>query len=561
MKARTFSLAIGLRKENPYNSPMTKKTIAYFSAEYSVADNLPIYAGGLGILAGDTVQEAGAEERDFYALGLVYHETFTPGDTDTEPMIGRLSGNGFRIVSGADGQPLTVTVPIEDEVVEIRAWLKDFGTAKLILLDTRVESNSERAQQITNHLYDGAPGMMLRQQAVLAFGGVALLEELKVKPDRYHLNEGHMALVGLAVAQQHQRTHPDLTLTKALTAVKPKLVATKHTILTGAGLTLDRAMLESALGRLLKQANGSIDDIIALGAKEDGYFSTTKFLINIAGHHSGVSKIHVKAEAKAHPGSPLMAVTNGVYAPRWRAASLDGNPLEFDDRNLWEMHVINRRQLLEYVRSETGKELDPETLTVVWARRMTAYKRPDLLVSNPERLMALVQNSERPVQFVVAGRANPVDAAGTELMNRVIEASKQAGLANSLAYLPHFNPRTARLLVQGADLWLNTPIRGMEACGTSGMKASLNGALQFSTSDGWVDEIDTDGIGWVLPEENTGEALYDILEQKIAPLYYDRGADGLPDGWITKMRANIQIIEQQFTATRMLHEYYEKLYK
>jgi starch phosphorylase len=191
---------------------------------------------------------------------------------------------------------------------------------------------------------------------------------------------------------------------------------------------------------------------------------------------------------------------------------------------------------------------------------MTAYKRPDLLISDLKRIEALTKHSDRPIQFIVAGQANPADAEGIEMMNRIVKAAKSPELANAFAYLPHYNPRTARLLVQGADLWLNTPLRGMEACGTSGMKASLNGALQLSTSDGWIDEVDAAPIGWIIPEENAANSLYGLLELQAAPLYYGRGENGLPGDWIIKMRANIKLIEDEFTATRMLDDYYGQLY-
>jgi starch phosphorylase len=296
-------------------------------------------------------------------------------------------------------------------------------------------------------------------------------------------------------------------------------------------------------------------------ASDDGqYLFTTKLVLALACRKCGVSRIHVQMEAKTHPGSPLFPITNGVYAPRWRAASLDGDPLTYSDSQIWEAHGSNRQALLEYVEAETGQKLSPDHLTVVWARRMTGYKRPDLLISDLGRIEALTKHAERPIQFIVAGQANPADAEGIEMMNRVMKAAKLPGLAGAFAYLPHYNPRSARLLVQGADLWLNTPLRGMEACGTSGMKASLNGALQLSTSDGWIDEVDVEPIGWIIPEENTAGALYDLLELQAAPLFYARDEQELPRDWIAKMRANIKLIEDDFTAARMLDDYYGQLY-
>ncbi len=538
-----------------------QKTVAYFASEYSVADSLPIYAGGLGILAGDTVMEAGAEGRDFHALGLVYHEAFTPGDTDHRPMVERLRTEGFEVISETiGGKPIILTIPLGNDKVSVQAWRKSYGTSSLILLDTRLPTNSTEDWRITNHLYDSTPGMMLRQQLVLAFGGVAILARLGIEPDFYHLNEGHMSFVGIAAAIHHQKGHRQMHFSRALETIKPKLVASKHTILPGAGLTIDRTTLEKELGKLLSHHHGKVDDLMKLGGKKDGFFSTTQFLLAIASRSSGVSKIHVRSEAAAHPGSPLVPVTNGIYEQRWKAATWPRSPVELDDLAFWEVHRENRHKLLEYVKEETGKALNMHHLTIVWARRMTAYKRPELIVNDLQRLIRLMNNHEQPVQLIVAGQANPTDNTGIELMNRVITTAQRPELGNSFAYLPHYNPMTARLLVQGADLWLNTPIRGQEACGTSGMKASLNGALQFSTSDGWVDEVEVGPIGWVLPVDGAEAAIYDIIEQEIAPLFYDRSKKGIPTAWIRKMHANIELIQHEFTAARMLQGYYTKLY-
>jgi starch phosphorylase len=298
-----------------------------------------------------------------------------------------------------------------------------------------------------------------------------------------------------------------------------------------------------------------VDDLMALGGKPDGYFSTTKLLTSLGNHQSGVSEIHVREEKVAHPESKLIATTNGIYGRRWRAANLELAPRQLANDELNRLHGENRQVLLNYVEEQTGTKLTPDRLTVVWARRMTAYKRPEFIISDLARLATLIHHETRPVQFIVAGTANPADAVGMDLVNRIISASNNDELKTGLAYVPRYNPMAARILVQGADVWLNTPIRGMEACGTSGMKASLNGALQFSTSDGWVDEIDLEAIGWELAEKAVPSDLYDVLEQHIAPLFYDEHA-----GWIAKMSANIELIEQQFTATTMLKNYYEKLY-
>lgn len=534
--------------------------IAYFSAEYSIADDLPIYAGGLGILAGDAVMEAGEMRLPFYAIGLVYHQAFTGGDPNPIPLTVRLKQNGFALVPDASGQPMLVSAPVGERVVRAQVWRKPYDQAQLLLLDTNLEVNSEADRGITNQLYDADQNVKLAQQLVLGFGGIDLLHNIGVNPSRYHLNEGHMAFAGVALAVEYQHEHTDLNLAQAIEAVRPLIVATKHTILPGAGITLSREQLEQSLGPVLNGANGNVDDLMKFGGKDDGYFSTTKLMVGLAGKSSGVSAIHVKSEAEAHPDSPLIAITNGVRVKRWRADTWAKPPLELSVNELWHLHNHNRQRLLVHVAAETGAELDPDIITVVWARRMTAYKRPDMLVIDLERLAQLASNAGQPVQFIVSGAANPADTVGVDLMNRVIAAAGDPRLHGRFAYLPHYNPASAALLVQGADVWLNTPIRGQEACGTSGMKASLNGALQLSTSDGWVDEIDMSTIGWVLPEDATAVTLYDIIEQQVAPLFYQRNAETLPEAWIAKMRANITLIEQQFTTKRMLQDYVTKLY-
>ena len=525
--------------------------IAYFSAEYSVADSLPIYAGGLGILAGDIVQQAGSEGREFNAYGMVYYQSFTAGDPDRREMPERLEAEGFTIVSKND-EVLIILVSVEGRPVKVKAWRKAFGSASLTLFDTHVTGNTPETCAITNHLYDGEPGMMLRQELVLALASVALMEEEGFVPDFYHLNEGHMAFVGLAAALASRAAEPESGLAAAFTKLKPRIVAMKHTILPVAGLNLEPDVLRGALGPNLLSPNDDMTAIMALGGKPDGQFSGTRAILAMAVRSSGVSEIHVRTEAKAHVGSPLVTTTNGVYAPRWRGGGL---PEGLCGQELRTAHDANRHELIDHVREATGQSLACDRLTVVWARRMTAYKRPELLVSDLERLATLANNAARPVQFIVSGKANPADATGLGLMNQVIEAAKRPELSEHLAYLPNFNPASARLLVQGADVWLNTPIRGMEACGTSGMKASLNGALPFSTSDGWIDEVDTAPMGWILPEDATSTTLYDILEQQIAPAFYNDASS-----WTTRMERAIELIEARFTAKSMLKAYDAKLY-
>lgn len=537
--------------------------VAYFSAEYAIADDLPIYAGGLGILAADIVLEAASQNLQWCSVGLVYHEAFTGDDPDQRTIVERLSANGFELAVTENGERLTVEVPVGRRDVTLQAWIKRWGRTSLVLLDARLPENDERDQQLSDHLYASDPLLGLTQEICLGFGGLRMLEALGFRADVYHLNEGHTALAGLAVVLQHRLDHPQETFEAAAAAVRPQLVGTKHTILAGAGLFSDWESLGELIDPILEEHDTTIDELHAVATHSAGGYSDTKLLVSLCGRQNGVSEFHVALEKRDHPTSQLIPITNGIFRWRWTTAAWDGHPLEYDDAKFWAIHCENRRQLLEHVRQQTGKDFNPDWLTVVWARRMAAYKRPELLVSDLERLSAVLNNTERPIQLVVAGQANPADAGAINLMNRVIEASRRPDLAPRFAYLPHYNPVSAKFLVRGADLWLNTPIRGYEACGTSGMKASLNGALQLSTSDGWVDEVSLKHIGWELPDAGGTEApaaLYNLLETEVAPLFYTR-TYGIPHKWVLRMRANMKLVTEQFTAERMLNEYYAKLYE
>lgn len=541
---------------------MKQPTVAYFSAEYAIADDMPIYAGGLGVLAADMVLEAGTQNRDFHAVGLVYHLAFTGDDPDQRPMTERLASNGFTVAKDGDtGEHLIAKVNIAGRLVELQAWVKKWGKTQLILLDANLSQNLPEDRAICDRLYAANPNLQLAQEICLGFGGVDMLEQLGVKPEVYHLNEGHTAPAGLAVVLRMMKSRPGMSFGEAMALAKPMLVGTKHTILAGAGILLDWGSVENQLGPTLREHGATMGDLQKLAGLSTGDYSDTKMLIRLVRLASGVSKIHVAQELRDHADSKLITITNGVFRGRWAAEGWGDNPLELDDAELWDRHYKNRQALLALASQNCEYPLDPDTLTIVWARRMASYKRPELLVSDLKRLAQVAATAGRPVQFVVAGRANPADTIGVELMKQVIAASKFSKLKHRFAYLPNYNPASAKLLVRGADLWLNTPIRGYEACGTSGMKASLNGALQFSTSDGWVDEIDLPAIGWRLPVDRPAKLLYDRIEGEIAQLFYDRGADGLPHGWIKLMRANMKLVLEQFTATRMLNDYYAKLYE
>jgi alpha-glucan phosphorylase-like protein len=539
-----------------------QSVVAYFSAEYAIEDVLPTYAGGLGVLAGDLVMQAGDDGRNLVAFGPAYRHNVAVKTDHTTPPDQQLQAQGFRLLP-VNGEQLTLRLNFPGwEKVAVRVWEREFGTARLMLLDTDFAPNSAVSRNLMANLYDPNLRTRLQQQFLLAAAALAVMKELGIEPSVYHLNEGHMAWVILALVIEQAKQQPGLKMSEALAKVGQMVVGTKHTILPGAGDFVELGLLQSLFGPLLQQYGLSVEELFEAGHMADApqTFSTTHLLLAVARISNGVSEMHCVAERAAHPESHLIPVTNGVYAPRWQHDDVAGRG-EVTDEELWRRHEENRARMIEHVNKLLGTKLAPDRLTAVWARRFAAYKRPTLLIHDMERLERLLRNEERPVQVVISGNANEADVEGLEALEAITAAVQQKSLEGRLVYLPHYVTETTKRLAGGADVWLNTPVRGMEACGTSGMKASLNGALQFSSSDGWFDEIDRRTIGWVLPEAEAETALYEILENEIAPMFYDRDSAGAPVAWLKKMRAAIELMEKQFTAHRMLDDYYEKMYQ
>ncbi len=532
--------------------------IAFFSAEYAIENSLPIYAGGLGVLAGDMVIEAGAEDVPLVAFGVLYTHGF-----DT---VGQINGRldpvaaGFELVKTDDGETLTAQVVCNDRVVMVQGWQKYYGHARLILLDTDHPQNIAEDQALTSHLYDTNIITRTCQEWVVGVAAAQFMNLLGVTPAVHHINEGHTAFVIVGLLLAYMKAHPEASLADAREAVRQTVVASKHTILPGAGLFIDRVVLRAIAGAAL-QVN--FDDLFALGTTlgRPDHFSTTKFILDHARNVSGVSKLHVAREKVDHPNSRLIAITNGVASARWLSPSFaQTDSAKLSDEELWKLHANNRGNLVAMVNDTTGSQLSPIALTVVWARRITSYKRPALLFNDLSRLEQVVSNAKQPIQFIIAGKANSEDAEGKRILEEILKYCQMPKLAGRVVYLPGYSVPTTTALAAGADLWLNTPIRGQEACGTSGMKASLNGALQLSTSDGWIDEVSAECIGWKLPEEGIEAAIYDTLEHKVAPLFYEVNASKIPGQWVKQMRETMSLIERDFTARRMLRDYMKKLY-
>ncbi len=487
--------------------------IAYFCSEYALDVNPAMYAGGLGILAADYVLEAADQNIPFIAVGLRY---------------GKSVPAGFEIMEN-----VVINVPIGNEVIKAQVWHRAFSTATHVyLLD---------AGDITARLYDMDFYTRVKQQIVLGIGGVRLLEKLGITPRIYHLNEGHTAFAALGIMAERKS---DLG----------KIVATKHTILSAAGLEITFADLEKLIGPYCKEFHISFTEICQKGRFDlaPDLFSTTKFMLASAVRKNGVSAIHAVFEKKVHPQSTLISVTNGVYRKRWQTPEFLHRSPALSDVELWNTKKKLKKELFDYVEKVSGTLLNPDICTLVWARRFAGYKRPSLLFSDLERLTAIISNPNMPLQIIISGKPHEGDTEAEKIRDNIIAYSKSGAVKGRTIYLSDYSVANAEKLTRGADIWLNTPELGLEACGTSGMKASLNGALQCSVSDGWVDEVNWVGRGWTF---ETVEMLYNLLEHEIVPCYYE-GKE-----WVTRMISTIELVEKEYTAVRMIRDYEERLYK
>jgi alpha-glucan phosphorylase-like protein len=377
----------------------------------------------------------------------------------------------------------------------------------------------------------------------------------------YHLNEGHTGFAALGLIGS--KMDDGMAFEDAVLWVKEHTVSSKHTVFSESGLHVRSGELIAHIKAYCEKHKIDVNRIFSIGIHEldSDTFSTTGFMVNLSRKSNGVSIIHTVFEKDVHKKSILIPITNGVYKPRWKSKLWTEGSGILSDNNVWDIKKKLRTTLLDYVKKETGVVMDPDACTIVWARRFAAYKRPSLLFSDIARLGRICSASNMPVQFIISGKAHESDQEGQKLVSLIKGLTEDPVFKGKVVYIPDYSLETAALLVAGADVWLNTPIRGKEASGTSGMKAGLNGTLQVSISDGWMDEVDWTGTGWILPDEGTGEALYSILESEIVPLFFNRPKNSIPEEWIRRMRGTMNIVETRFGAERMLRDYIRQLYE
>jgi len=600
--------------------------IAYFSMEYGLHISLRLYSGGLGVLAGDYLKEASDNNASFVAIGLLYRYGYfnqavaLNGDQIHQFPPQEFTKLPLNPVRDAQGEWLKIKIGLSGRMVAAKVWELRVGRIPLYLLDTDIEENSWEDRSLTHQLYGGNNEHRLKQEILLGIGGVKMLKAMGLEADIYHCNEGHAAFQGLERLRNY--VQEGLRFEEAVELVRSSSLFTTHTPVPAGHDHFPEQLMQAYLYHYAHDLGISWQDFMALGrirATDSGeQFNMSHLAIRLSQEVNGVSRLHGMVSQKMFntlfPGYvpeelSIGYVTNSVHYPTWVAnewralydRTFGGGYLKdqsnkdywrkihgVEDREIWSIRTNCKQRLLAYVRQkmqadlarrgasprsifEAVNQIREDALLLGFARRFATYKRAQLLFTNLDRLRAIVNNPDRPVMFIFAGKAHPADGGGQDLIRHIISVSKQPDFMGKIIFLEDYNMEMAKLLVQGVDIWLNTPTRPMEASGTSGMKAVMNGVLNFSVLDGWWSEGYRPGAGWALPEEAAyedvglqneldAETIYNLLESEIAPAYFDRNAEGLSARWIGFIKNNIAEIAPEFTMKRMLDDYYERFY-
>jgi starch phosphorylase len=603
------------------------KCIAYFSMEFMLSEALPIYSGGLGNVAGDQLKAASDLGVPVIGIGLLYQQGYFRQVIDKDGAQQALypyNDPGQLPISPlreANGDWLRLKVTLSGIPVWLRAWQVQVGRVKLYLLDTNDAANIPAHRGITSELYGGDSELRLQQELLLGMGGWRLLEALDIHPDVCHLNEGHAAFAVLERARSFM-TQTQQPFAVALAAIRAGNVFTTHTAVSAGFDRFTPALIEQYLRKYADERLGiSLQDLLALGRENpddhNEYFNMAYLAIRGSGAINGVSRLHEKVSR--HLFEPLFArwpqaeipighITNGVHMPTWDSAAsdelwtqacgkdrwrdihtpLEGNIRCVTDETLWQFRNVSRQSLVYYTRVRLSRQLlasgtppqdlaalekllDPDILTLGFARRFATYKRTNLLLQDPARLLRLLNNSERPVQLIIAGKAHPRDLQGQELIRQWIQFIRQPEVRAHIVFLSDYDMQVSAQLLQGVDVWINTPRRPWEASGTSGMKVLVNGGINLSELDGWWVEAYSPELGWALGDglEHSDDlaqdaieanALYELLEQKVVPEFYQRDARAIPQAWLKRIRESMAQLTPRFSATRTVCEYTEQLY-
>jgi glycogen phosphorylase len=611
------------------NNITPEHPVAYFCAEYGIHNSLPLYSGGLGILAGDHLKSASDLQLPLVAVGLLYRYGYfrqrLRRDGWQEEYYGETHPSELPLVlvKNKDGAPLLIELMIRERLVRAQVWRVDVGRVALYLLDTNIEENDETDRWVTGHLYGGDRETRMVQEMLLGIGGVRLLRQLGLDPHVYHLNEGHSAFLTLELTRELIQSE-QLRFEDAARIVRQHCVFTTHTPVAAGNDEFDSEVVKRCFGALYPAELGlSEDEFIALGRVDaqnaEERFGLTPLAIRMCRSTNGVSRKHGEVSRalwqRLWPGRsveqvPITHVTNGVHAPTWVAPLIRAlyekyvgpdweksvrDPGRWEDavakifdEELWMAHMLLKQRLVAFIRhrsfharsnrsesieyTESARTMfDPEALTIGFARRAAAYKRWSLLLTEPDRLLRLLNDQERPVQFVFAGKAHPQDQQAKQILQQLALWKYDPVVRHRAVFLQDYDQEIARQMVQSVDLWLNVPRRPLEASGTSGEKVAINGGLNLSILDGWwleaYDGLNGFAIGDTgeIPEgisvdERDAESLYQVLEQEVLPLYYERDVDGIPHQWIARMKRAIQTLVPRFNSDRMVAEYAERIY-
>ncbi|MFH1646225.1 MAG: alpha-glucan family phosphorylase [Chloroflexota bacterium] len=599
--------------------------VAYFSMEFAIHNSLPIYAGGLGVLAGDLCKEASDLGLPMVAVGFMYPQGYFQqriSDEGWQEEVYRhldFSQAPISPILSPDGKKSVAIVQLDGRTLHIGVWLVRLGRLNLYLLDTGIDDNAPQDRELSGRLYTAERENRLQQEILLGIGGVRVLRALGIAPSVWHANEGHTAF--MMVERIREEVARGSRFEQALEKVQATSVFTTHTPVPAGHDVFSAELIDKYFADFWPSLGIGREAFLDLGRRDgsgETSFNMTTLSLKASDHRNAVSRLHETVTCRMWqglwPGSteeetPIIHVTNGVHVPTWLALETrqlynrflgedwvdrhDDPELwrridRIPDEELWGTHTVLKRKLFHIIieRSQErwaknqataqqvlamGSLLDHDALTIGFVRRFAEYKRPSLLFHDFERIKRLINDPWRPVQIVFAGKSHPADTASKALLQRVYTMARDRGFQGRIAFLEDYDMRLARYLVQGVDVWLNTPRRLQEASGTSGMKASLNGVLHLSVPDGWWHEAYNGDFGWSIgddsinasPEEedkSDAEALYRLLEEKVIPLYYDRDLNGLPQAWVSMMKRSIRSLVPVFCARRMLKEYCERMY-
>ena len=603
-----------------------RPSVAYFCMEYGLTHVLKIYSGGLGVLAGDYMKEASDSNVDMCGVGFLYrHGYFTQSLSMDGQQIANYEPQDFNTlplerVYDKNGQPLTVAVPYINYTVYAAIWRVNVGRVPLYLMDTDIDMNSDYDRPITSQLYGGDWENRLKQEILLGIGGMLTLEALGIKKDIYHCNEGHAALCNLYRLTQYVKQ--GLTFNQAMEVVRASSLYTVHTPVPAGHDYFDEGLFGKYMGGYAQQLGISWGELMDMGRTNPGdaseRFCMSTFACNTCQEVNGVSWLHGEVSKKMFAGiwkgyfpeeSHVGYVTNGVHMPTWASKEWQALYAKYFDKKflsdqsnekmwediykvpdkvVWDLHNDLKKQLIEYIRQQFKdswlknqgdpsrimslmEKINPNALTIGFGRRFATYKRAHLLFTDLDRLAKIVNNPDYPVQFFFTGKAHPHDGAGQGLIKQIIDISRRPEFLGKIIFLENYDMHLARRLVSGVDIWLNTPTRPLEASGTSGEKALMNGVVNFSVLDGWWYEGYREGAGWALTDKRTynnqayqdqldAATIYSILENEILPLYYNKNAEGISEGWVSTMKNSIAQIAPHYTMKRQLDDYFSRFY-